>query len=96
MAIERHWRSRDKLSTSGLRAMTKGVRGFEWEGMEIDAMPTFLAEIVAQEYTDLRAVFFFFATTVKSRRGRTICEETRGHGLGLSVRRDETRRLGVS
>ena len=59
MAIERHWRSRDKLTTSGLRAMTKGVRGFEWEGMEIDAMPTFLAEIVAQEYTDLRAVFFF-------------------------------------
>jgi antitoxin component YwqK of YwqJK toxin-antitoxin module len=59
MAIERHWRSRDKLTTSGLRALTKGVRGFEWEGMQIDSMPTFLAEIVAQEYTDLRAVFFF-------------------------------------
>ncbi len=59
MAIERHWRSRDKLTTAGLRAMTKGLRGFEWEGMEIDAMPAFLAEIVAQEYTDLRAVFFF-------------------------------------
>jgi hypothetical protein len=59
MAIERHWRSRDKLTTSGLRALTKGVRGFEWEGMQIDSMPAFLAEIVAQEYTDLRAVFFF-------------------------------------
>jgi hypothetical protein len=59
MAIERQWRSRDKLTTSGLRALTKGVRGFEWEGMQIDSMPAFLAEIAAQEYTDLRAVFFF-------------------------------------
>jgi len=59
MAIERQWRARDRLMSYGLIARTKGVRGFEWEGMQIDEMPAFLAEIVAEEYTDLRALFFF-------------------------------------
>jgi antitoxin component YwqK of YwqJK toxin-antitoxin module len=59
MAIERQWRARDRLVSYGLIARTKGVRGFEWEGMQIDEMPAFLAEIVAEEYTDLRALFFF-------------------------------------
>jgi hypothetical protein len=59
MAIERQWRAQDKLATAGLRALTKGVRGFEWEGMDIDAMSPVLAKIAAYEYTDLRALFFF-------------------------------------
>jgi len=59
MAIERQWRARDRLTSHGLVALTKGVRGFEWEGMPIDVMPTFLVEIADHEYTDLRAMFFF-------------------------------------
>jgi antitoxin component YwqK of YwqJK toxin-antitoxin module len=59
MAIERQWRAWDKLATGGLMALTKGVRAFEWEGIDIDFLSPALAEIVAHEYTDLRAVFFF-------------------------------------
>jgi antitoxin component YwqK of YwqJK toxin-antitoxin module len=59
MAIERQWRALDKLTSGGLIALTKGVRPFEWEGLDIDFVPPALAEIIAHEYTDLRAVFFF-------------------------------------
>jgi antitoxin component YwqK of YwqJK toxin-antitoxin module len=59
MAIERQWRAWDKIATGGLMALTKGVRPFEWEGFDIDFLSPALAELVAQEYTDLRAVFFF-------------------------------------
>jgi hypothetical protein len=59
MAIERQWRARDRLTSHGLVAQTKGVRVFEWEKMDIDVMPTFLVEIADHEYTDLRAMFFF-------------------------------------
>jgi antitoxin component YwqK of YwqJK toxin-antitoxin module len=59
MAIERQWRAWDKLQTGGLMAMTKGVRAFEWEGIDIDFLSPALSELVAHEYTDLRAVFFF-------------------------------------
>ena len=45
MAIERHWRCRDRLTTAGLRALTQGVPSFSWEGMEIDVMPRLLVEI---------------------------------------------------
>ena len=59
MAIERQWRAWDKLSTGGIMALTKGVRAFEWEGIDIDFISPALVELVAHEYTDLRALFFF-------------------------------------
>jgi hypothetical protein len=59
MSIERLWRCRDKLITGGLRAMTQGVPGFVWEGIEIDLLPGILAEIAADEYREMRAVFFW-------------------------------------
>jgi antitoxin component YwqK of YwqJK toxin-antitoxin module len=59
MAIERQWRAWDKLTTGGIMALSKGVRAFEWEGLDIDFISPALVELVAQEYTDLRAVFFF-------------------------------------
>jgi tetratricopeptide (TPR) repeat protein len=59
MAIERLWRSRDRLITGGLRAMTQGVPGFVWEGLEIDAMSPVLVEIAADEYLEMRAVFYW-------------------------------------
>ena len=59
MSIERHWRARDRLQTAGLLARTKGIRGFEWEGVDIDDLPAVLAEMAAHEYTDMRALFFF-------------------------------------
>jgi hypothetical protein len=59
MAIERTWRCRDKLTSGGLVAMSKGVPGFEWEGMHIDAMPRVLAEVMTDEQVEVRAMFLW-------------------------------------
>jgi hypothetical protein len=59
MSIERLWRSRDRLITGGLRAMTQGVPGFTWEGVEIDALSPVLVEFAAEEYLEMRAVFYW-------------------------------------
>ncbi|HVX94088.1 MAG TPA: hypothetical protein VHK47_04170, partial [Polyangia bacterium] len=59
LSIERLWRCRDRLVTGGLRALTQGVPGFQWEGLEIDLMPPLLAEIAADEYREMRAVFYW-------------------------------------
>ncbi len=59
MSIERLWRCRDKLITGGLRALTQGVPGFVWEGLEIDLVPAVLAEIAADEHVEMRAVFYW-------------------------------------
>jgi hypothetical protein len=59
MSIERLWRCRDRLVTGGLRAMTQGVPGFQWEGVEIDVLPVVLAEIAADEFREMRAVFYW-------------------------------------
>jgi antitoxin component YwqK of YwqJK toxin-antitoxin module len=57
MAVERTWRCRDKLTSGGLVAMTKGVPGFEWEGIHIDLMPRILVEIMTEEQIETRALF---------------------------------------
>ena len=59
MAIERTWRCRDKLTSGGLVAMSKGVPGFEWEGMHIDAMPRVLVEVMTEEHVEVRAMFLW-------------------------------------
>ena len=64
MSIERTWRCRDKLTSGGLVAMTRGVPGFEWEGMAIDEMPHALAEVATQESVEVRAMFLW------------LCDET--------------------
>jgi hypothetical protein len=64
MSIERTWRCRDKLTSGGLVAMTRGVPGFEWEGMAIDTMPRVLAEVMTEEYLEVRAMFLW------------LCDET--------------------
>jgi hypothetical protein len=57
MTLERAWRCRDKLNTSGLLALTKGIPGFEWEGTSIDLIPAALASVALDEYVEARAVF---------------------------------------
>jgi hypothetical protein len=64
MSIERTWRCRDKLTSGGLVAMTRGVPGFEWEAMAIDEMPRVLAEVMTEEYLEVRAMFLW------------LCDET--------------------
>src|SRR5207244_1714566 len=57
MAVRRCWRARDRLATGGLLARSRGVPGFAWLGMDIDAMPTYLAEMAAAEYVAIRSMF---------------------------------------
>lgn len=59
MMVERVWRCRDKIATSGLRALTQGIPGFTWEGIEIDDMPALLVEICTDEHLELRALFYW-------------------------------------
>ena len=55
--LERAWRCHDKMNTSGLLAITKGIPGFEWEGTEIDLIPSALVPLALGEYIEARAVF---------------------------------------
>lgn len=55
--LQRAWRCRDKLNTSGLLAMTKGVPGFDWEGTPIDLLPKALVDVPLGEYLERRAMF---------------------------------------
>ena len=59
MSIERAWRCRDKLASGGLVAMSKGVPGFEWEGMPIDGMSRAVAEVMTEEHVEVRAMFLW-------------------------------------
>ena len=58
-ATVRCWRAHDRLRTQGLVALARNVASFEWEGMAIDAVPPHLLELVAAEYLEVRAVFFW-------------------------------------
>jgi antitoxin component YwqK of YwqJK toxin-antitoxin module len=62
MAITRCWRAQDAVLTGGLRAMTAGVPGFDWEGLPIDGLSKVFAEIAAAEYLELRSVMLFLVS----------------------------------
>jgi len=62
LAVTRAWRLRDQLTTGGLLARTNGVPGFEWQGQDVDALPAHLAEMAAQEYVAVRAMFLWLAS----------------------------------
>ncbi|MBC8133379.1 MAG: hypothetical protein H7X95_10400 [Deltaproteobacteria bacterium] len=63
MTMERTWRCRDKLQTSGLLALTKGIAGFDWEGTPIDLVPSAFADVALDEYLEARAVFSWLCDT---------------------------------
>jgi len=60
--VTRCWRARDRLNTGGLLARSNGVPGFAWEGIDIDALPQHLAQVVAEEYLRARSAFFWLAS----------------------------------
>jgi len=61
LAMQRAWRAQDTLSTGGLRAVTQGIPGFEWEGLSIDEMPRVMVEIARDEYKEQRAVLLWLS-----------------------------------
>ncbi len=56
MSVERLWRCRDRILTSGLRSRIQGMPDFEWEGVAIDRLSPIHVEIAADEYREMRAV----------------------------------------
>lgn len=56
MSVERLWRCRDRILTSGLRSRIQGAADFEWEAVPIDRLSPIHAEIAADEYREMRAV----------------------------------------
>ncbi len=59
MALTRYSRVDDVLTTGGLRALTRGVPGFVWEGQQVDDLPRPFAQIAAEECFEVRAVFLW-------------------------------------
>ena len=59
--VTRCWRAQDRLKTGGLLARANGVPGFEWQGIDIDALPQHLAQAVGEEYLRARSVFLWLA-----------------------------------
>jgi antitoxin component YwqK of YwqJK toxin-antitoxin module len=62
MIVTRTWRAQDRLATGGLLARANGVAGFEWQGVDIDALPQHLALAAAEAYTAARSVFLWLAS----------------------------------
>ena len=60
--VTRCWRAQDRLKSGGLLARANGVPGFEWQGIDIDALPLHLARAVAEEYLRARSVFLWLAS----------------------------------
>jgi hypothetical protein len=60
--VTRCWRAKDRLSTGGLVSRARGVPGFDWQGTDIDALPSYLAELAADEYLAVRSMFLWLAS----------------------------------
>ena len=60
--VTRCWRAQDRLKSGGLLARANGVPGFDWQGIDIDALPLHLARAVAEEYLRARSVFLWLAS----------------------------------
>jgi antitoxin component YwqK of YwqJK toxin-antitoxin module len=62
MIVTRAWRAQDRLATGSLLARANGVPSFEWQGVDIDALPQHLARVVAEEYTSVRSLLLWLAS----------------------------------
>lgn len=61
MSLSRAFRANDCLVTGGLRAMTQGIPGFRWEGIEVDELPPSLVQMAAAEWLEVRAVLLWLS-----------------------------------
>jgi hypothetical protein len=63
LIMGRTWRMKDLLASGGLIARSQGIPGFEWQGVEVDALPRHLVEMAAGEYVAVRSMFIWLAST---------------------------------
>jgi len=61
LAVQRAWRARDQVVTSGLRSMTQAVPDFEWEGRSISDLPASLVDVCIDEWVEARAVLLWLS-----------------------------------
>ncbi|MCY0996482.1 thioredoxin [Myxococcus sp. MISCRS1] len=59
MSSQRHWRVRDRKVTGGRGAQASGAAGFEFAGVEIDALHPNLLGIAEQHYAEMQAMFYW-------------------------------------
>jgi hypothetical protein len=43
----------------GMGAQMQGIPGFEWEGIDIDALPGALTSMAASEYEEMQALMYW-------------------------------------
>ena len=80
MFVQRTWRIKDRLSSGSLVSRSQGVPGFEWQGVDIDALPRHLAEMAAAEYVAVRSMFLWLgepglAVAVPGRHPRRLATD---------------------
>lgn len=63
MAPARLWRCRDLVHMQGYGARSQGVPGFEWNGVDIDALPLPLARMAMFEYQEMQALVYWLTDT---------------------------------
>ncbi|WP_164019578.1 thioredoxin domain-containing protein [Pyxidicoccus trucidator] len=59
MASQRLWRCRDRRVMGGRGAQMSGAAGFEFEGVDIDALHPNLVGIAEQQYAEMQAMFMW-------------------------------------
>ena len=62
MVVRRTWRIKDRLATGSLLSRTKGIPGFEWQGMDIDDLPQHFAQLAEGEYVAARSMFLWLVS----------------------------------
>ncbi len=58
-AFRRHYRAADQCQTSGLRSRVQKLASFQWEGMDVGALPATFARMALREHIEMRAALFF-------------------------------------
>jgi hypothetical protein len=62
LIVHRTWRIKDRLSTGSLLSRSRGIPGFEWQGVDIDELPRRLAEMATAEYVAVRSMFLWLVS----------------------------------
>jgi hypothetical protein len=60
--VHRTWRIKDRLATGALLSRSRGIPGFDWQGVDIDTLPRRLAEMAAAEYVTVRSMFLWLVS----------------------------------
>ena len=66
MMVRHTWRIKDRIASGGLIARSQRVPGFEWQGIDVDALPRHLVDVAIPEYVGVRSMFLWLASDAMS------------------------------